>query len=274
MLTLILQNAAAQYDVNEPMVLDGGHVMLTWNAPDCATHASGIGWSGYKFEVKYKKAGAISWLETRYTNDEYETYESDLFENGQTYRFKVRYFGPNKDCQGRYRARDLGNEYYFYFYRDMNGRAIFKAVDGNQQGLQKIHNEYADKCLYPYTYAGGSVDSVRIYQWHCTSTDPKAFDITESTIDGTDVVYLMSQTLGFCIGPKGLGYGEEIGVVNCSSPLAAYIKKDSTLPGRFLLKNWLTEQCLHANSTENGGTYMQTACNINYTKQMFYFQNF
>jgi hypothetical protein len=269
-LVLFNQNASAQ--LNPPFVLDGGHVMLTWNAPVCIMGNTG-GWSGNKFKVSYREFGTLGWDGVSYTNDEFETYDSSLFENGVTYRFKVEYFGQNENCRNKYKERTLGNKYFNYFNVDQNGTAVFHDIE-NTQGLKKIHNEYSDKCLYPHTWDGGSVDSVRIFQWGCYPEDVKAFDIFESILYGTDVVYLPNVTLGYCITPKNLSFGSEIGVGSCSSPLAAYVKVPSVLPGRFLLKNWLTDQCIHASSVADGTMMIQTACDINYEKQMFYFEDY
>lgn len=272
LLMLFNQGVSAQFDVNPPFILDGGHVLLTWNAPECIMGNTG-GWSGHKFKVSYRVVGTLGWDGVVYTNDELETFDESLFENGVNYRFKVEYFGQNENCKRKYKERTLGNKYFKYLNVDQNGTAVFHKIN-NPQGLKKIHNEFSDKCLYPYTWDGGSVDSVRIFQWGCWSEDPKAFDIIETTLDGTDVVYLPSVMLGFCITPKNLGYGAEIGVASCSSPLAAYIKKPSALPGRFLLQNWLTDKCLHTNSAADGAMYIQTACMVNETSQMFYFEDF
>ena len=269
LLIVFIQSTNAQ-GVNPPFILDGGHVLLTWNAPECAIN-NPTGWSSYKFKVSYRKVGNLGWDGVSYTNDELESYDSSLFENGKTYRFKVEYFGPNENCRNRQRERTLGNKYLSYEDIDQNGTAVFHELN-NTEGLKKIHNEYSDKCLYPYTWAGGSVDSVRIFQWACYSSDPKAFDPVDATLFGTDVVYLPSVMLGYCITPKSLNYGSEIGVASCASPLAAYIKEPALgYPGKFFLRNWLTDQCLFVNSPDNGAMLIQTACNVNYEKQMFYF---
>lgn len=267
------QSAFAEFDLNDPMIIDDGHVMLTWTAPDCAIeHPSGF--AGHKFQIRYKKVGSLFWDDYSYTNDELEVYDASIFESGNLYKFNVKYYGPNKNCQKRYRERDIGSKYLFYKKLNMNDKAVFHPVQ-NDGNLKKIRNIGSDKCLYPYTWDGGSISSVRMFQWECTSTDPKAFDITESTIDGEPVVYMKSQTLGLCLAAKDLDINSEVGVASCDSPLVPYTMEPSVVGG-FKLKNWFSDsnQCLTVTDSENGSMVVQSKCIAGKKNQAFLFEDF
>ncbi len=255
-------------------------VKVDWSTSFCGTDY--WGWNDelgdHPIKVKYKKESELAWVDFKYSDGGAVGFPIEVFETGVSYKFKVKYYGTKRtDCRGSTSRRTLGTALYTIPKTPnyLDKPAIFNEIQDISK-TKKIHGEYYDKCLYPYTWDGGSLASVKIFQWECWSNDPKAFIINDviGGFPGLDVVTLKSQPLGYCIAPKGLlGLSSDIGVADCDSMSAIYIK-EHVGGDMFRLKNALSGMCLYPTDSPDGAQIKQAICSENKDNQIFYFEDY
>lgn len=248
-----------------------GNVTVDWVHPECVW--PNPDWEDHPYKIKYREVGELLWNETFYSDGSVVEIPAEYLEHGGWYEFKVKYYGRNSDCGGFRRTRTIGKKIFHY---DV---AIFHEVQIIPGVSQKIHGVMFDRCMYPYTWPGGSVDSVRIFHWGCYSEDIKAFIIDDI---GSDMVRMKSQTLGFCIIPKAESEGDiflispEIGVGSCDLPNTVFVKEpvDPGAAEPFKLRNQINNRCLFATDNIDGAPIQQNTCSSNDHRQNFYFEDF
>ena len=251
-----------------------GDLTITWTHPDCTNgnpdwlDADGI--TPLKYRIKYKKASSLLWEYTFYSDGDAVNIPAPFLEIGVVYKFRVEYFGKRNGCKGFKIVRTIDTRTYLYEV------AIFNEIQIIPNVSKKIHGQFYDKCLYPYTWPGGSIDSVRIYQWGCYNEDIKAFLIDE--LPGGRV-RMKSQMLDLCIVPKAAFTGDiariglGVGVDECYIPNAIYLVQpvDSEV---FWLVNEVNGRCLIPSDAADGAPLFQSPCSNNDSRQNFYFEDF
>ena len=250
-----------------------GNLAITWDIPPCVSPKDG--WEDeflvdQPYQVKFKKESALLWQEVFYTSGMGAFIPAGMLEAGYLYKFKVKYHGRNWDCRGLTRVRKLGVEYFYY------NVAIFHETQIIPGRSKKIHGVAYDKCLYPYTWPGGSVETVRMFHWGCWNEDIKAFWIEE--LSGGRVK-MRNQMLDHCIVPTPAFAGDtarvglEVGVASCGIPNAIYIKYPAGAP-EFRLVNEVNGRCLVPSADTDGAMLYQDTCSENDERQLFFFEDF
>ncbi len=243
-----------------------GVVVADWNEQECVTPKEG--WDFRTYEVKYKESGTASWDEVFYSDESGVIIgDSTDFINGVTYKVKVRYNGLRNNCRGIFHhARELDTiEFTYSFTPPQDGNPDDKPVTYPQVVISDestaIRNVLYGKCLYPYTWAGGSIDSVRLHNWNCSGSDAQAFILEDAGFDvasGNPLVRLRSQLMNLCVTPKNDADLGEVGVSNCSSAQSRY-QIDMVSGDSFRLKNNVNNKCLFGGSA-NGDLVKQHGC--------------
>ncbi len=250
-----------------------GNLTITWTIPACVTPKPG--WEDeflvdQPFQFKFKKESALGWEGVLYSDGTGVFIPATDLDVGFVYKFKVKYYGRNADCRGLTRVRTLAKKYFHYNVAIFNETQIFPGKS------KKIHGEAFDKCLYPYTWPGGSIDSVRMFHWGCYNQDIKAFIIETA---GGSLVKMKNQMLNLCIVPTQAFFGDtarvglEMGVGSCDLPNAFYEVQpvDAFV---FKLVNAVNGRCLVPSGAADGAMLFQSPCLENDDRQNFYFEDF
>mgnify|MGYP000055897197 CR=1 FL=1 len=271
-LSTVYANDALSQDVFINPDVDG-NLEITWTIPPCTSPKAG--WEDeflvdQPYQIKYKKASALLWESVFYTSASGAFVPAADLNPGYMYKFKVKYYGQNMDCRGLNRVRELGVEHFYY------NVAVFNETQIIPGRSKKIHGVAYDKCLYPYTWPGGSIETVRLFQWGCYNEDIKAFLMDE--LSGGRV-RMQNQMLGQCIVPTPAFAGDyarlglEMGVGACDWPNAIYIKQPAG-GSVFRLVNEVNGRCLVPSGDADGAMLYQSPCAENDERQLFFFEDF
>ena len=256
---------ASDYDIHvTPYSSTDGKILVSWDIPECTS--DNPNWDDKSFQFKYKKKGALLWTKKiNATNLGVVFYNNEL-EPLEEYKFEVKYYGKNSNCRGFTKKRELASKTYRY-------DPVISPNNDIGSGLakkEKIRSVTFDKCMYPYTWAGGKLSSVRVNHWDCFNEPAKAF-----TIEYTGFyhkVKMKSATFKQCIVPT---INSETGLGSCKSAASTYLIEPiySNNKPPFRLRHMSSGQCLYTSSGDNGAKIRHMSCSFD-DRQHFEFVDY
>ena len=243
---------------------DSGGVTFTWDAPDTDCLLTNSDWEDefYKFKLK-KKYG--SWDTPHYTslNSLGVYYPASFFEEGKTYKMKVKYYTKNRKCRGIARSKKLAvDTFTYHFQQDV----VPPNLEDIHDDAVLIRNMSFEKCVYPYF-------STAVYQhnWTCWSDPGMAYTILDTGV--FNEVKIRSEATGKCIQPLNAVDYATVSEGSCTSAYSVYVLQDAgTGPDQFRLMNKLNSKCLYG-SPDDGGFVRQFGCWSN-PDMVFKFEDF